>query len=59
MVDRFAVKDYISKLPADFKIECKISADELNMTLEEYLDFICDNQFGLTFEEAYECGLVV
>ena len=59
MRDKFAVQDYINKLPTDFKIESQISADELNMTLEEYLDFLCEDQFGLTFEEAYECGLVV
>lgn len=59
MCDMFAVNQYISELPTDFRIESQLAADELNMTLEEYLDFLCEDQFGLTFKEAYKCGLVV
>ena len=50
--------DTYDNLPSYFRIECELAADELNMDFEEYLEFICQEQYGMGFFEAYEKGLV-
>lgn len=33
-------------------------AKDADMDVKEYIDFICDDQFGLSYEEAVEQGAI-
>lgn len=47
-----------SEASIEFKIDCKLASDELNMSIDEYIEFLCEEQFGIDAEEAYNRNLI-
>ncbi len=53
-----SLKDY-ENLTESFIRELIVSADELGFeSPEEYVEFLCEDLFDVSFDEAYERGLV-